>query len=91
MLSTPESLLRTPRPFPAHTYVQVGIALSQVQEANMMDLLRRMGAVSEEGEHSQWIDASVALAAISLAGEKAGGRFFQDKVREMDGVHAAIS
>lgn len=65
-------------------YVKVGIALSVVQEANMMDLLHRMGAVSDRGEHCQWIDASVALAAISLAGEKAGGRFFQDKVREQD-------
>lgn len=62
--------------------VKVGIALSPVQEANMMDLLHRMGAISEGGEHCQWIDASVALAAISLAGEKAGGRFFQDKVPE---------
>ena len=64
------------------SHVKVGIALSPVQEGNMMDLLRRMGAVSEGGEHCQWIDASSALAAISLAGEKAGGRFFQDKVPE---------
>eukprot|EP00752_Nemacystus_decipiens_P009109 g8133.t1 len=60
---------------------QVGVSLSPVQEANMMDLLHRMGAVSEGGDRCQWIDASVALAAISLAGEKAGGRFFQDKPR----------
>ncbi|CAM9646286.1 unnamed protein product [Hapterophycus canaliculatus] len=60
---------------------QVGIALSAVQEANMMDLLDRMGAVSEGEEHCQWVHASSALAAISLAGEKAGGRLFQDKPR----------
>lgn len=46
----------------------------------MMDLLHRMGAVSEGDEGCQWIHAPLALAAISLAGEKAGGRFFQDKV-----------
>lgn len=62
--------------------VKVGIALSAVQEANMMDLLHRMGAVSEGEDHCQWIHAPSALAAISLAGEKAGGRFFQDKVRK---------
>lgn len=65
---------------PGFLMVKVGIALSVVQEANMMDLLHRMGAVSEGGEHCQWIDASVALAAISLAGQSAGGRFFQNKV-----------
>eukprot|EP00903_Cladosiphon_okamuranus_P021359 g19629.t1 len=60
---------------------QVGIALSPVQEANMMDLLHRMGAVSAGADQCQWINASVALAAVSLAGEKAGGRCFQDKPR----------
>lgn len=53
-----------------------------------MDLLHRMGAVSEGGENCQWIDGFVALAAISLAGEKAGGRFFQDKVREIMHLHS---
>lgn len=65
---------------------KVGIALSAVQEANMMDLLHRMGAVQlavpEGGGHCQWIDASAAISAICLAGEKAGGRCsFQAKVR----------
>jgi len=62
---------------------KVGIALSAVQEANMMDLLQRMGAVAvpDGVGHGQWIDASAAVSAISLAGEKAGGRSFQAKVR----------
>lgn len=56
----------------------------------MMNLLYRMGAVSDEAEQCQWIDASVALAAISLAGEKAGGRFFQDKVLQQKALPAPV-
>lgn len=62
---------------------QVGIALSVVQEGNMMDLLERMGALTAGEEGSDWIDARAGVAAVALAGEKAGGRYFQvqEKVR----------
>lgn len=59
---------------------QVGVALSVVQEANMMDLLEKMGALtSGEGEEFQWVDVRAGLAAVTLAGEKAGGRSFEEK------------
>ncbi|CAN0114835.1 unnamed protein product, partial [Ectocarpus sp. 12 AP-2014] len=63
---------------------QVGIALSVVQESNMMDLLHRMGAVTTPQPNQdgcQWVEATAAVAAISLAGERAGGRRFPDKPR----------
>lgn len=62
---------------------QVGIALSVVQEGNMMDLLERMGALTVGKEGSDWVNAKAGVAAIALAGEKAGGRSFQaqEKVR----------
>ncbi|CBN76965.1 hypothetical protein Esi_0024_0119 [Ectocarpus siliculosus] len=63
---------------------QVGIALSAVQESNMMDLLHRMGAVTTPQPNQdgcQWVEAAAAVAAISLAGERAGGRRFLDKPR----------
>lgn len=59
---------------------QVGVALSVVQEANMMDLLEKMGALtSGEGEEFQWVDVRAGLAAVTLAGGKAGGRSFEEK------------
>ncbi|CAM9522014.1 unnamed protein product, partial [Ectocarpus sp. 8 AP-2014] len=63
---------------------QVGIALSAVQESNMMDLLHRMGAVTTPQPNQdgcQWVEAAAAVAAVSLAGERAGGRCFPDKPR----------
>ncbi|CAN0353165.1 unnamed protein product, partial [Ectocarpus sp. 12 AP-2014] len=65
---------------------QVGIALSAVQESNMMDLLHRMGAVTTPQPNQdgcQWVEAAAAVAAISLAGERAGGRCFPDKPRSL--------
>lgn len=62
---------------------QVGIALSPVQQSNMMDLLERMGCVLPGDEGScTWVAARAAVAAIALAGEKAaGGRILShDKV-----------
>lgn len=70
--------------------VKVGIALSAVQESNMMDLLHRMGAVTTPQPNQdgcQWVEAAAALAAISLAGERAGGRYFPDKVRQERTAH----
>lgn len=46
-----------------------------------MDLLDKMGAVTSEEVDRQWIDARAGLAAIALAGEKAGGRNLQEKVK----------
>lgn len=51
----------------------------------MMDLLHRMGAVTTPQPNQdgcQWVEAAAAVAAISLAGERAGGRCFLDKVRQ---------
>lgn len=62
---------------------QVGIALSPVQQSNMMDLLERMGCASLGDEGSDtWVAAKAAVAAIALAGEKSsGGRMlYHDKV-----------
>lgn len=49
----------------------------------MMDLLGRMGALISGEGGSDWVDARKGVAAVALAGEKAGGRCFQvqEKVR----------
>ena len=49
----------------------------------MMDLLERMGALTSGEEGSDRVDARAGVAAVALAGEKAGGRHFrvQEKVR----------
>ena len=49
----------------------------------MMDLLGRMGALTSGEDGSDWVDAGAGVAAVALAGEKAGARCFQvqEKVR----------
>lgn len=69
---------------------QAGVALSPVQQANVMDLLDRMGCVLRAEESSEWIDASASLAAIAIAGQKAGGRRSHDKVSVSIGLSKMI-
>lgn len=59
---------------------QVGIALSPLQEGELMGMLERMDVVTLEEGGYRWVDIEAGLAAVALAGEKACGTIFRKKV-----------
>lgn len=59
---------------------QVGIALSPMQEGDLMGMLERMDVVSPEEGGYRWVDIETGLAAVALAGEEAAyGTILREK------------